>query len=223
MFNYFGSKSRIAHHYPVPRHRLIIEPFCGSAAYALRYFDHDVWLNDKNPLIVAMWKWLRAARREDIERLQELRPGEDLRDSKFNWMSEVEKAIVGYCARRCAPEPGNTTSGWAAEALDIRRFKFRALESLEHIRHWQITCMDYRDLPNVEATTFVDAPYQHARMHYPHHYLDYDELACWCQTRRGQVVVCEEMGATWLPFKPLCVQRGNGRRDVVEAIWEGGV
>ena len=98
-----------------------------------------------------------------------------------------------------------------------------AVEYLELIRHWKITCMDYRDLPNAEATWFCDPPYQSAGRYYPHHYLDYDELACWCQTRRGQVIVCEEMGATWLPFKRLCVQWGSGRRHVVEGIWEGGI
>lgn len=37
IFGYYGSKSKIAQHYPSPWFDTIIEPFAGSAAYSARY------------------------------------------------------------------------------------------------------------------------------------------------------------------------------------------
>jgi hypothetical protein len=36
-FSFFGSKWRVAPHYPAPERDLIIEPFAGSAGYSLRH------------------------------------------------------------------------------------------------------------------------------------------------------------------------------------------
>ena len=46
----------------------------------------------------------------------------------------------------------------------------------------------------------------------------------WCRTRQGQVIACENVGATWLPFEPLrdfqSARPGGVSR---EAVWLGGV
>ena len=34
MFYFYGGKRRLARYYPQPQHRVIVEPFAGSAAYA---------------------------------------------------------------------------------------------------------------------------------------------------------------------------------------------
>jgi len=52
MFNYYGSKSKIIHLYPKPIFNKIIEPFAGSARYALKYFDREVLLVDKYEAVV---------------------------------------------------------------------------------------------------------------------------------------------------------------------------
>ena len=55
-----------------------------------------------------------------------------------------------------------------------------------------------------EASWFVDPPYQNQGKHY--HYgpenVDFAMLGNWCRTRLGQVIVCENEGADWLPFTP---------------------
>ena len=39
-----------------------------------------------------------------------------------------------------------------------------------------------------------------------------------CETRRGQVIVCENTKATWLPFQPL-IQLSGQKHTTTEAIW----
>lgn len=79
------------------------------------------------------------------------------------------------------------------------------------ISHWQLTEGDYTAAPDIEATWFIDPPYNcPAGRFYQVGALDYAALATWCQSRQGQVIVCEQAGATWLPFQPLY---GN------EVIW----
>ena len=56
-----------------------------------------------------------------------------------------------------------------------------------------------------EATWFIDPPYRVAGRHYrfgPDD-IDYVSLGEWCRERPGLVIVCENAGADWLPFRPL--------------------
>ncbi len=216
MFSYFGSKSRIIHLYPAPKHRLIVEPFAGSAQYALYHADHDIWINDLNRRIHRIWRWLQQATRQDIERLPELQRGQDVR--QIRWLSEVERDLLGFAVCRASSRPSSTLSGWAADTNDPWRLKVNILKRLEDIRDWRITCMDYFDLPNIEATWYIDPPYQFARNRYPEDEIDYEELAAWCRSRKGQVIVCEEQGATWLPFQPLAEVWATSRR-LIESVW----
>ena len=63
----------------------------------------------------------------------------------------------------------------------------------------------YHEAPDVRATWFVDPPYVGAGTHYrcSSKAIDFDHLGAWCVDRRGQVLVCENEGATWLPFAPF--------------------
>jgi hypothetical protein len=59
---------------------------------------------------------------------------------------------------------------------------------------------------------------------YKHHAINYEELAEWAKARRGQVIVCENGTADWLPFSPLgqgvAVNSGlNGRKRRPELVW----
>lgn len=92
------------------------------------------------------------------------------------------------------------------------------------IRHWRIIEGSYESAPDVEATWFIDPPYEVAGNQYPCSAADIDfaALGAWCRARRGQVMVCENDGAQWLPFKPF--RRIQGVRDAgasssTEAIW----
>lgn len=97
------------------------------------------------------------------------------------------------------------------------------------IRHWHVFNDRYDRLPDVEATWFIDPPYQgSAGTHYKHgsKALDYAALGAWCQSRRGQVIVCENEGADWLPWNAVIENRpgitknsdGTARRKI-EVAW----
>lgn len=50
--------------------------------------------------------------------------------------------------------------------------------------------------------------------------IDFQAFGEWCRSRNGQVIVCEQEGASWLPFKYLgrsSAARGN--RKSCEALW----
>jgi hypothetical protein len=51
--------------------------------------------------------------------------------------------------------------------------------------------------------------------------LDYEVLASWCKGRKGQIIVCENDTAEWLPFKPLCTTSGQRKESKLrnEGIW----
>jgi site-specific DNA-adenine methylase len=218
MFPYFGCKTRIAHLYPAPAQGRVIEPFAGSARYALLYREHDVWINDIDPLIYRIWKYIQQASRKDIESLPELGQGEDLR--RFKWLSDEERALLGFCLNFQQVRPKHVCTEWAARKRTCRLLKRRLLDNLNYVRDWKITCLHYADLPDVEATWFVDPPYQHSRCRYRYHCVaDYHRLARWCRTRNGQVIVCEGLGADWLPFRRFTRQQAGTGDYFEEVIW----
>ena len=49
---------------------------------------------------------------------------------------------------------------------------------------------------------------------------DFHTLGRWCQERRGQVMVCESQGASWLPFEPITTVVGSTHRKTVEMLWQ---
>jgi hypothetical protein len=88
---------------------------------------------------------------------------------------------------------------------------------------------DYSNAPDIEATWFIDPPYhvdgrpQSRGMGYAEgcnsHSLDYAALAEWCRDRRGQKIVCEQEGATWLPFQHLRHARNSIGNMATEVVW----
>jgi 16S rRNA G966 N2-methylase RsmD len=82
---------------------------------------------------------------------------------------------------------------------------------------------DYADC-NISGsgTWFIDPPYQRAGRHYRFgpDQIDYKELAAWCLSRPGQVIVCENHGADWLPFQSLSeVKTTRAGRRSREVVW----
>jgi 16S rRNA G966 N2-methylase RsmD len=93
---------------------------------------------------------------------------------------------------------------------------------VEAIHHWKVFNRSYEDLPfEAQATWFIDPPYQKQGQHYHHGAADieFEALANWCKTRPGQVIVCENEGADWLPFEPLghvkTTRRGSRSAEVI--------
>ena len=101
----------------------------------------------------------------------------------------------------------------------------RIASQLGTIRHWTLIEGDYTEAPDIAATWFIEPPYEVAGRHYRHRPTDYGELAAWCRSRRGQTIVCENVGAEWLPFEPWRDCKANesktGGKVSREAIWLG--
>jgi len=190
-FSYFGSKWGHAPKYPLARYRTIIEPFAGAAGYSLLYPDHNVILCDVNPTVTRLWRYLISANPQRIL---------DLPQQKSDRLSEAERDLIGFWYGDARVSPRNKPGSWGRWGPRIRA---RIAAQVPRIRHWRVVDGDYRKLPDVEATWFIDPPYQQ----YGHYYikgsnqLDYAALAKWCRSRLGQVIVCEAEGATWLPFQ----------------------
>ena len=100
------------------------------------------------------------------------------------------------------------------------RYKNFIAENLYKVKHWEIRNGDYTDLDNIEATWFIDPPYQYGWKYYRYNNkgIDYVKLADWCKNRNGQVIVCENTKADWLDFKPLVEMNGQLHKTM-EAIW----
>lgn len=218
MFNYYGGKWRAAKRYPAPQHASIIEPFAGGAGYSLRYYDRDVRLFDKDPVVAGVWEYLVKATRSEVERLPLIRPGQDVRELKC---STSAQDLIGFWLSKGSTHPKRTLSGWSKthpEQYWSEKIRSRIAGQCDMISHWKVQCCSYRDIPNMTGTWYIDPPYQGAGKYYRHSQIDYEDLAAWCQSRQGQVMVCENQGADWLPFRPFSSiksRRGLSR----EALW----
>jgi hypothetical protein len=83
---------------------------------------------------------------------------------------------------------------------------------------YNISNGSYDIINNQEATWFIDAPYQ-ALCYHKFHDINYVELAQWCRSRRGQVIVCEQDGANWLPFRTFRSVKNRYHNYSHEVIW----
>jgi site-specific DNA-adenine methylase len=221
MWSYYGAKTNIVDSYPKPKFGKVIEPFAGSARYALKHFDNDVLLVDKYEVIVKIWQWLQKCSPADILGLpRKLNKGQTLNDFTFD--CEEAKMLMGFLIKKGVERPAIKPTDW----VTIQRPNFtnyslqRISKELWKIKHWKVEHGDYRDIPNQNATWFIDPPYEFGGHSYVmnNRKIDFLELAEWCKSRTGQVIVCENTKASWLPFKPVMKQKGTAA-TTTEAIW----
>ncbi len=216
MFSYYGAKPpNLIRHYPSPECDTINEPFAGSARYSLLYFNRNVNLIDCRPVVVDTWHYLQQATAADILSLP--RPAYKQPLDDFN-LSTGERYLLGWLAGRGATHPRNAPQKWCMFDRDLKTIA----DQLYKIRHWDIKLGDYRDIPNIKATWFIDPPYQFGGSSYRTAPVDYSALANWIKSRQGQVIACENTKANWLPFWPLKQNRGS-RNTTTEAIWSNRV
>lgn len=221
MFSYYGSKSKIVKYYPPPKHDLIIEPFAGSARYALEYFEHDIIINDKYEIVARIWKFLQQCSPADIKSLPNLKHGDKIHRDEFDC---IEMAwLMGYMINSGVATPMLTMSHWGEK--NYYRSKEIIINNLFKIKHWKVLNSDYTELDNVKATWFIDPPYIDAGYKYKESSkkINFSELASWCKTRNGQTVVCESANAKWLPFLPMKKMNGIKGESKLEAIWSNEI
>lgn len=230
-FSYFGAKWRAAKYYPAPQHQFLIEPFAGSACYSLHHWDQSVLLIDSYPVIANLWTWLIGANEREVLALPDLKPGQRVGDLDVR---PEARTLIGFLVQAAMTRPCEPST-WAASVASGRasggiywgqRIRERIAAQLPAIRHWGAICASYADLPNTRATWFIDPPYAGPPgVKYVHNAVDYVHLAAWCRAREGQAIVCENVGAEWLPFVPFRdVQSVNthGGAKSREAVWLGG-
>lgn len=214
-WSYYGGKRRAAARYPAPQHSTIIEPFAGAAGYAMHYADRDVVLIDKYPVIAEIWRYLIAVRPAEVLRIPIVDHVDDLPD----WLPAGARHLVrmnfSYASNRPATsmtggikrhQAKGHTDGWGAAQRE------RVASQVDAIKHWRIIEGDWTAAPLVEATWFVDPPYNNkAGSHYVHgpNRIDFGQLARGCRAMPGQVIVCENEGADWLPFVPFATLNAN--------------
>jgi hypothetical protein len=150
---------------------------------------------------------LIKAQRADILALP-LDPGDlSLRED----LEPEAKTLIGFWTSLMRAEPSQTgkTTKWGSRSNKWGPIvRARIARQVEWIKHWVCIPGDYTDAVDCvtgPATWFIDPPYQHSGTFYPESSkaIDFKKLADWCQSLPGQVIVCEEEGATWLPFEPL--------------------
>lgn len=224
LFSYYGGKSKIAAQYPVPKYPLVIEPFGGSGAYAFRHAAQRVWLNDARPEVAAVYQFLGSPScAEMIARYVHPHYHEGECPAQQALSDGAPLGLAWWLAIEAR-------SGKYAPSLDVVVTKWGAIKSLAHARarfttiarkvgHWMFTGLDYRSLPDVEATWFIDPPYTTTGHVYQMPLLNYTELAHWCRARKGHVMVCEQAGASWLDFQDVD-DVVRGMQFTAEVVWQ---
>lgn len=224
-WRYYGGKWRAAPRYPQPLLKTIIEPFAGAAGYSMRYPHLNVILVEKYHVVAEIWRWLIGASEREVLEV----PCVDDVDDLPSAVAQGARNLVGFCMNDATTAPrkvmssglqklrakGSALAGWSEEkrALVASQVRF--------IRHWRVIEGDYKSAPDVLATWFIDPPYNNkAGSYYVENGLDYASLATWCVERSGQRIVCENEGATWLPFREFAtLQAGINGHGSKEVIW----
>jgi len=212
VFSYYGTKKKLGRLYPIPEYDTIIEPFAGAAGYSLLYPEKNVILYDTNPKICAIWEYLINATKENILDLPDISKGDKVTD--FN-LTKAQQYLIGFCVNPGSSCPKVT----ASQRTAWNRYKVSIADQVELIKHWKIVNRSYEYIPNQEATWHIDPPYQKAGKYYfGYNEMNYSKLGAWCRERIGQVMVCENKGADYLPFTFLTEHQGSIQKNV-EVVW----
>jgi hypothetical protein len=178
-----------------------------------------VILVEKDPRVCEIWHQLLSM---DVDELLDYPiPKAGERTSDFLLMTSA-------CSNRIARTQEMTVTSRMPVVLK-RMFK-QIASVLPHVKgRVEIVEGDYTKAPDIEATWFIDPPYhvngraQSRGMGYAEGCnsasLDYEALAGWCRSRRGQKIVCEQAGADWLPFEHLRWARDSIGNTAAEAVW----
>lgn len=225
-FSYFGSKWRASTRYPKPKHPTIVEPFAGGAGYSHRYWDREVILCDADERIAALWEYLIGVSPSEIRALPLLPIDGHVDDLG---LPEEPSMLIGFNLYKGAADPAKKHNAWSRKMVRSGGFwtkKKREIvaRQVEKIKHWRVVHGSYEDLEPIEATWFVDPPYQGDDLgrFYRHSSVDYQALGQWCRSRPGQVIVCEAEGADWLPFQTLGHLGSARHKNTVDVFWGKG-
>lgn len=225
-FGYYGGKWRdTPRYYPRPEFPTIVEPFAGSAGYSLRYADRRIILCEIDPVVAEVWRYLIRVKPTEILSIPDVASDGSVDDLK---VCQEAKWLVGFWLNRATAGPRRSPSKWMRDGIRPGSFWGKRVRQtiafqVGAIRHWEIHNSSYNECPTpLTATWFVDPPYEQAGQHYRFgsDKIDYANLSAWCRSRPGQVIVCENKGASWLPFQDLAdVKTTRAARKSKEVCW----
>lgn len=183
MWSYFGAKLRIVSHYPKPVYNTIIEPFAGSAPYSVKYFENDVYLYDKYPVIIGIWDYLKQCSIGDIMSLKCPARGTILNYDGYD--CDAQRHLIGFMIARVQRTPANTVTTFGLERFDADKKRIAA--NLFKIRHFKTAVASYEQTKSGIATRFIDAPYQVGGETYKFNNkrIDFNHLGLWAQEQEG--------------------------------------
>jgi hypothetical protein len=229
-FYYYGAKSKLARYYPAPKYDTIVEPFAGAAGYSLHWATPDtrVILCELNPKVAGIWRRIQGMTAEEVEGIEVPPVG----TRTHEWL--ILAGCAGASFSGAMMRPNSNPDGYVVTSRMVKVFPHiqrRIIKALPLVRNWKILEGSYETTcPDVEATWFVDPPYQ-VQLDRPQGNgagyacgssgIDFPALGRWCRERRGQVIVCEQKGADWLPFEDLkeISTTGGGKRRTMEVFW----
>lgn len=234
--SYYGGKWRLALKYPAPVHTHIVEPFAGSAGYSLHYPDRRVILNERDPKLAAVWRYLLTVEPAEILALPDLGLDQSVDDlpliQEARWLIGwwLNPAACAAPMRKFSPVAIKGMAGKLSRQGQLywgSKVRERIATQVPRIRHWRVIEGDYAELPNIRATWFIDPPYNNsAGRAYREQPGSFSDLACWSVGRCGQVIVCENAGADWLPFTHLsdaqAISRPGKTGRSAEVVWAFG-
>ena len=158
-WSYYGAKWNLAPYYPAPQHQRLIEPFAGSACYALLYPAREVILVEDYEVLVALWLYLIRVSEREILALPDLHEGQTVADLQ---VCEEARHLIGFNLRKGQTRPGLTPSAW------MRRHRWKGFWGAPHrariarqlaaIRHWRVIAGDYTAAPDGPATRVAVHP-----------------------------------------------------------------
>lgn len=226
-FSYYGAKYQVAKHLGAPRSETVIEPFAGSACYSTRWNVKKAKLYDVSENICLLWDFLINSSCKDIMAIPSTFKSED----EIEALEIAQQLLCKFWVAKGRSEPTSKISPWYFKYNESKdcsvwgdAVKARVCEQKPLISQWEIQQSSYENIPNYNAHWHIDPPYNNkAGSRYPFSEINYEHLANWCRSRNGQVDVCENSGASWLPFEDLCeVVSSRGRRTGYkskEAVW----
>lgn len=189
-----------------------------------------MFVNDMDPSTSAIWRFLTRADAADL--VETLVPATVAPGMRVSEILPADADLGLFGLLQAEANQGTQGTGKGRDKITERgaviwnrRLKSKLLdEVLPKVAHWLPMSDHFRDIPDIAATWFVDPPYANAAGNrYRTHDVDFVELGAWCRSRKGQVIVCENEGADWLPFAVLCDRRGFKTRHqqstAREVLW----
>lgn len=227
MFYYYGAKNQLARYYQKPDYDTIIEPFAGSAAYSMYHLQNNDNLSciliEKDIRVYKLWEFLLDASVKDIEDYPVPNIGQKTND--FLIMTCAASNSISKCNNL-------TYTDRLARVFEIQ--KKRLLKFIDIKDRVSVCNTDYANIDNMEATWFIDPPYQVNSLSNPNTIfsngngyskgcdadsLDFNELSKFCISRSGQTIVCEKEGADWMEFEFLRKSKTSLNKNYNEVVW----